>query len=36
MIMKTKGGIINMLEVNVNCGFGCDISCEVVCSRTAL
>ena len=24
MIMKTKGGIINMLEVNVNCGFGYD------------
>ena len=35
MIMKTKGGIINMLEVNVNCGFGYDINCEVDV-RTAL
>ena len=33
MIMKTKGGIINMLEVNVNCGFGYDINCEVVCEQ---
>ena len=33
MIMKTKGGIINMLEVNVNCGFGYDINCEVVCEN---
>ena len=30
---KTKGGIINMLEVNVNCGFGYDINCEVVCEN---
>ena len=33
MIMKTKGGIINILEVNVNCGFGYDINCEVVCEN---
>ena len=33
MIMKTKSGIINMLEVNVNCGFGYDINCEVVCEN---
>ena len=31
MIMKTKGGIVTFLEVNVNCGFGYDINCEVVC-----
>ncbi|WP_411336238.1 Gfo/Idh/MocA family protein [Ruminococcus gauvreauii] len=31
MIMKTKGGVVCMLEVNVNCGFGYDINCEVVC-----
>ena len=31
MIMKTKGGIVTVLEVNVNCGFGYDINCEVVC-----
>ncbi len=33
MIMKTKGGIVVMLEVNVNCGFGYDINCEVVCEN---
>jgi len=33
MIMKTKGGIVNILEVNVNCGFGYDINCEVVCEN---
>lgn len=31
MIMKTKTGIVTILEVNVNCGFGYDINCEVVC-----
>lgn len=31
MIMKTKSGVICVLEVNVNCGFGYDINCEVVC-----
>ena len=33
MIMKTKTGIVNVLEVNVNCGFGYDINCEVVCEN---
>ena len=33
MIMKTKGGIVTVLEVNVNCGFGYDINCEVVCGK---
>lgn len=33
MIMKTKSGIVNILEVNVNCGFGYDINCEVVCEN---
>ena len=32
MIMKTKGGVVVVLEVNVNCGFGYDINAEVVCS----
>ena len=31
MILKTKGGVVTVLEVNVNCGFGYDINCEVVC-----
>lgn len=31
MIMKTKSGVVAMVEVNVNCGFGYDINCEVVC-----
>ena len=31
MMMKTKSGVICMVEVNVNCGFGYDINCEVVC-----
>ncbi|MDD6610685.1 Gfo/Idh/MocA family protein [Butyricicoccus sp.] len=33
MIMKTKTGIVTILEVNVNCGFGYDINCEVVCEN---
>ena len=33
MVMKTKGGIVTVLEVNVNCGFGYDINCEVVCEN---
>ena len=33
MIMKTKGGVVVVLEVNVNCGFGYDINCEVVCEN---
>ena len=33
MIMKTKGGIVTVLEVNVNCGFGYDINCEIVCEN---
>ena len=33
MIMKTKSSIVNVLEVNVNCGFGYDINCEVVCEN---
>ena len=31
MIMTTKAGVVCVLEVNVNCGFGYDINCEVVC-----
>ena len=31
MIMKTKKGITVVLEVFVNCKFGYDINCEVVC-----
>jgi myo-inositol 2-dehydrogenase/D-chiro-inositol 1-dehydrogenase len=31
MMMKTKSGVVAMVEVNVNCGFGYDINCEVVC-----
>ena len=31
MILKTKGGVVTVLEVNVNCGFG--INCEVVCEN---
>ena len=31
MVMRTKGGVLCMVEVNVNCGFGYDINCEVVC-----
>ena len=33
MILKTKGGVVTVLEVNVNCGFGYDINCEVVCEN---
>ena len=33
MILKTKGGVVVVLEVNVNCGFGYDINCEVVCEN---
>ena len=33
MILKTKGGLVVVLEVNVNCGFGHDINCEVVCEN---
>ena len=33
MMLKTKGGVVVMLEVNVNCGFGYDINCEVVCEN---
>lgn len=33
MIMKTKGGVVVVLEVNVNCGFGYDINAEVVCEN---
>lgn len=33
MLLKTKGGIVTVLEVNVNCGFGYDINCEVVCEN---
>ena len=31
MIMQTKGGVTVFLEVYVNCKFGYDINCEVVC-----
>ncbi|MBO7710030.1 MAG: Gfo/Idh/MocA family oxidoreductase [Lachnospiraceae bacterium] len=31
MTLRTKSGIICVLEVNVNCRFGYDINCEVVC-----
>lgn len=31
MIMKTKKGITAVLEVFVNCKFGYDINCEIVC-----
>lgn len=33
MILKTKGGVVTVLEVNVNDGFGYDINCEVVCEN---
>lgn len=31
MLMTTKGGVVVALEVFVNCRFGYDINCEVVC-----
>lgn len=31
MVMKTKAGVLCIVEVNVNCGFGYDINAEVVC-----
>ncbi|MCB6365081.1 Gfo/Idh/MocA family oxidoreductase [Intestinibacillus massiliensis] len=31
MVMRTKKGVTIMLEVFVNCKFGYDINCEVVC-----
>ena len=31
MLLRTKGGIVVALEVFVNCKFGYDINCEVVC-----
>ena len=31
MVMRTQGGVTALLEVFVNCGFGYDINCEVVC-----
>mgnify|MGYP001287886383 CR=1 FL=1 len=33
MIMQSKGGATVVLEVYVNCGFGYDINCEVVCEE---
>ena len=33
MTLRTKSGIICVLEVNVNCQFGYDINCEVVCEN---
>lgn len=36
MIMKTKTGVTVDLEVFVNCLFGYDINCEVVCEKAAL
>ena len=33
MLLRTRGGIVTVLEVNVNCGFGYDINCEVVCEN---
>ncbi len=36
MIMKTKTGVTIDLEVFVNCLFGYDINCEVVCEKGAL
>lgn len=33
MIMQTKGGVTVVLEVYVNCKFGYDINCEVVCEE---
>lgn len=33
MILKTKSGILIDLEVFVNCQFGYDINCEVVCEE---
>lgn len=36
MIMKTKTGVTVDLEVFVNCLFGYDINCEVVCEKGAL
>ena len=36
MILKTKTGVTVDLEVFVNCLFGYDINCEVVCEKGAL
>ena len=36
MIMKTKSGVTVDLEVFVNCLFGYDINCEVVCEKGSL
>ena len=36
MIMKTKTGVTVDLEVFVNCLFGYDINCEVVCEKGSL
>lgn len=33
MIMQTKNGVTVVLEVFVNCNFGYDINCEVVCEE---
>ena len=33
MMLRTKSGIVCMIEVNVNCKFGYDINCEVVCEE---
>lgn len=33
MILKTRGGVCINLEVYVNCKFGYDIQCEVVCEN---
>ena len=33
MVLKTKSGVIIDLEVFVNCKFGYDINCEVICEE---
>jgi myo-inositol 2-dehydrogenase/D-chiro-inositol 1-dehydrogenase len=33
MILQSKGGVTVFLEVYVNCGFGYDINCEIVCEE---
>jgi myo-inositol 2-dehydrogenase/D-chiro-inositol 1-dehydrogenase len=36
MILTTEGGIIIDIEVFVNCKFGYDIQCEVICKKAVI
>jgi myo-inositol 2-dehydrogenase/D-chiro-inositol 1-dehydrogenase len=36
MILTTESGVVINLEVFVNCQFGYDIQCEVVCEKAAI